>query len=231
MRKKTPASSTRKVATVLAAGIVLATTGCFALFSLDGYGPLAEAPDGSVDADTKSDAAVDARDAAPPGRTIFVTSQTFTGDLGTRDGGDSKCQSAAKDAGLPGTYRAWLSEQGSGVLDRLVTDAGPLRLVNGAMVASSTADLAKAGPRTGIVLDERGTKRGGGVCEDGGLIAWTGTGPDGSAPTMFGSDCAQWRTSGGQPGLAGLVGSTDDSWTSACTRPCNQQAALYCIQQ
>lgn len=230
MRAKTPMSARRRVATVLAAGIVMATSGCFALFSLDGYGPPAEASDASFDA--RSDGAVvDAADAAPPGRTIFVTSQTFNGDLGTRDGGDSKCQSAAKDAGLPGTYRAWLSEEGVSVLDRLVTDAGPLRLVNGTTVADSTADLAMAGPRTGIVLDERGKKRGGGACEDGGLIAWTGTGPDGAAPDMFGMDCAQWRTSGGNQGVAGVVGSTDDSWTSACQRPCGQQAALYCIQQ
>jgi hypothetical protein len=214
-------------------GVVMATSGCFALFSLDGYGPPADALDASPDADDAgSDGArVDAADAAPRGRTIFVTSQTFTGDLGTRDGGDSKCQSAATDAGLPGTYRAWLSEQGASVVTRLVTDAGPLRLVNGALVATDTADLAAAGPRTGIVLDERGRTRGGGACDDGGLIAWTGTGPDGAAPTTFGTDCAQWRTSGAQQGLAGLVGSKDTSWTSACTRACNQQAALYCIQQ
>lgn len=231
MRTKTPVSARRKVAPVLGAGIVLATSSCFALFSLDGYGPPAEATDGSVDG--RSDAvavALDADAAALPGRTIFVTSQTFTGDLGTRDGGDSKCQSAAKDAGLPGTFRAWLSEEGASVVARLVTDAGPLRLVNGMMVATNSADLAMNGPRTGIALDERGRKRGGGACEDGGLMAWTGTRPDGGAPDQPGLDCAQWRSGGGQ-GLAGLVGRTDDSWTSACQRPCGQQAALYCIEQ
>ncbi len=231
MRTKTTASSTRRFATVLSAGVILATSGCFALFSLDGYGPPAEATDGSSDADAKADVGVVAADATPPGRTVFVTSQTFNGDLGTRNGGDMKCQSAAMAAGLPGTYRAWLSEDGASVVDRLVTDAGPLRLVNGAMVASSSADLAKNGPRAGIALDEKGQKRGGGGCEDGGLTAWTGTGPKGVAPATSGMDCARWRTNGSQTGLAGLVGSTDDSWTSACQRPCGQQAALYCIQQ
>jgi hypothetical protein len=225
-----PKSLPRRLALALAACLALATPACFALFSLDGYGPPADAVDASLDADGSSSAS-DAADAAPRGRTIFVTSATFTGDLGTRDGGDSKCQATAIDAGLSGSYRVWLSETGGGVLEQLVGDAGPLRLVNGVLVASDTSDLARAGPRTGIVLDERGRKLGGGGCEDGGLVAWTGTAADGAAPESFGQDCSHWRSSGNQPGLVGLVGGAGATWTAACTRSCNQQAALYCIQQ
>lgn len=218
----------RRLALAVAACAALATPACFALFSLDGYGPGDNAADASREASSS-----DAADAAPRGRTIFVTSSTFTGDLGTRDGGDTKCQALAADAGLSGSYRAWLGETGGagGVLDRLVTDAGPLRLTSGALVADDTADLARTGPRVAIVLDERGRTLGGGGCDDGGLVAWTGTAPDGAAPDSFGQDCSHWRASGSQPGLVGLVGGAGASWTAACTRACNREGALYCIQQ
>lgn len=211
----------------------MATAGCFALFSLDGYGPLADPSDASLDGDAPSvDAAGggDGGDASPQGRTIFVTSATFTGDLGMRDGAHAKCQAAAAAAGLPGTYRAWLSELGSRAVDELVQDAGPLRLTSGVVVASDAAELARSGPRTAIVLDERGMKLGGGSCNNG-LVAWTGPASDGGPADPSGADCQRWRSSGAAPGLAGPVGAAGAAWAGVCSRPCGQKAALYCIQQ
>jgi hypothetical protein len=231
-RTKTPLRSPRRLATAVVASIALATPSCFALFSLDGYGPPADPSDASPDVDGRSSAVDGGGDggATGRGRTIFVTSSTFQGDFGTRDGGDSKCQAAAVDAGLTGSYRVWLSEDGASALDPLVRDAGPLRLPSGAVVAGDTAELAATGPRTGIVLDERGRKVGGGGCNDGGLVAWTGTAPEGGG-SPFGVDCSNWRSNGTQSGAVGLVGGDTTTWTAACLRQCREQAALYCIQQ
>ncbi|MDE0205503.1 MAG: hypothetical protein OXP66_05695, partial [Candidatus Tectomicrobia bacterium] len=40
---------------------------------------------------------------------VFVTKAAFQGNFGGLAGADARCQSAARDAGLPGLFRAWLS--------------------------------------------------------------------------------------------------------------------------
>ena len=42
-------------------------------------------------------------------RKVFVTSQTWRGNLGGVSGADAKCQDAARDAGIEGTFLAWIS--------------------------------------------------------------------------------------------------------------------------
>jgi hypothetical protein len=218
----------------LAVSLVIATSalsGCFALFSLDGYGP----PDTSASdaaSDGGSEASRDAAsgDATAPGRTIFVTGTTFTGNLGAHDGGDTTCQAIATDAGLSGSYRVWLSDMASDAADHLDRDAGPLRLINGAVVASNVDELVTTGPRTAIAFDERGRPVGGGGCNDGGLAAWTDTAPDGG--NLGSLDCARWTSaSNNNGGVVGIVAQPGSAWTAACFRGCNSTAALYCIQQ
>lgn len=43
-------------------------------------------------------------------KTVFVTSQTYTGNLGGLAGADAQCNLLAKAAGLEGSYLAWLSD-------------------------------------------------------------------------------------------------------------------------
>lgn len=43
-----------------------------------------------------------------PSMLIFVSSKIYDGNLGGVEGADSKCQTLAKQAGLGGTYKAWL---------------------------------------------------------------------------------------------------------------------------
>ena len=40
---------------------------------------------------------------------VFVTSTTYTGNLGGLSGADSKCQARATAANLSGVWKAWLS--------------------------------------------------------------------------------------------------------------------------
>lgn len=213
-------------------GACAALSGCFALFSLDGYGPPDDAPssDGGTRAVVEAGADGSQGDASRPGRTIFVTAETFDGNLGTRDGGDTTCQAIATDAGLSGTYRVWLSDVASDAADVLASDAGPLRLRNGAVVAASVDELAQNGPSIPVAVDERGRTIGGGDCGDGGLVAWTGTSRDGGKAAKV--DCGRWTSSAGfTQGTAGLVAQAGSGWSDACVRTCDTAAALYCIQQ
>lgn len=213
MRAKPALRSTRAVAFALLLACLV--SGCFALFSLDGYGPPAEIDGGDADS-------------VAPSRTIFVTGDTFNGSLGGLDGGDSKCQAAAADAGLDGSYRAWLSDGSENAADRMVA-GGPLRLANGVIVATTARELSVTGPLAPIVVDERGRTVDGGGC-DGGLPVWTATSGDGG--NIKSLDCARWGSSvATSNGLAGVAGGAGALWTAACVRTCAQSAALYCIEQ
>jgi hypothetical protein len=43
---------------------------------------------------------------------VFVTSQTYTGNLGGHTGADQKCKALALAAGLLGNFKAWISGDG-----------------------------------------------------------------------------------------------------------------------
>jgi hypothetical protein len=233
----TATSTPRSIVVLGGASLVVACallSGCFALFSLDGYGPPDDTTrsDGGPDTDATVGASVDGStaDARQPGRTIFVTAETFNGNLGTRDGGDTTCQAIATDAGISGTYRVWLSDPSGDAADVLASDAGPLRLRNGAVVAANVDELAQNGPLVPVTVDERGRPVGGGDCGDGGLVAWTGTSADGGKSNK--GDCGRWSSSASfAQGAAGLVGQAGPAWTGTCLRACDTTAALYCIQQ
>ena len=214
-------------------GLVLASlgSGCFAIFSLDGYGPPGDLIETDA-SDRPNDGATDASPKEPAdaarGHRIFVTAAPAPGDFGGIDGGDVRCQSAATDAGLTGTYAAWLSDQTHDATARLLADAGPLRLGDGTLVAVTTGELTSAGPRVGIDLDEHG-RRLRGDC-DGGHVAWTDTWPDGGG--LRNADCDSWTTSSaGKSAAVGMVGAKGTQWTLACMHSCASPAALYCIER
>ena len=77
----------------------------------------------------------------------FVTDETYTGNLGGLDGADTKCQNAASDAGLPGTYAAWLAGvdgvAGPPPASRFsfTNTNTPIRMPDGTLLANSWADL------------------------------------------------------------------------------------------
>lgn len=228
MRAKPASISSRKLGasllSVLAAGWLC---GCFALFSLDGYGPPGDIIDGATNTDGSPDAREGgAADASVPARTVFVTGEAFLGNLGGLAGADAKCQAAAGDAGLKGSYRAWLSDNTASAADRIGDGGAPLRLPNGTLVAATAAELSTTGPRTGIVVDPRGKAVDGGAC-DGGFPVWTGTSADGGATKP---DCMRWSTSDKTVGgVAGAAGGAGALWTTGCAHTCGQVAGLYCI--
>ncbi len=167
------------------------------------------------------DTAFDAADAAPPGLRVFVSSSTSNANLGGRIGADAKCASLATTAGLPGTWVSWLSNEdgaSNNAVER-VTSAGPWRLVGGAVVAMSKAQLISGTLLHAIDRDEKGV-----VVGTPGV--WTGTGPNGNYAT---NDCNKWA-GGGSSGRVGLATATDGTWTSSSVDGCGQQRRIYCFQ-
>lgn len=140
---------------------------------------------------------------------MFVTSSTFTGNLGGISGADAKCRQAAANASLPGTWLAWISDPNQDAVDQIdgstspffPTAVTPLELPDGSIVANSVGDIVNplcAGPGIGggvgappdcllnpINVDEFGQPVTG--------FAWTGTSGAGRTTTTVGG------------GLVGLV--------------------------
>ena len=219
------------------------TSGCFALFELDGYGP-AEPVDEAGAMDAAADAADAARDAGPPPKVVFVTSQLFaiaeengiTTDPAVAHG---HCNALARDAGLTGEYKAWISKEGSSPsteFEALTSDGGdryPLVTTNGMLIASSYAQLADSGPRAPIAVTETRQSLADAAAEEGcesPFVVWSAT--DGAGKHVEGRDCASWRTRATQaPGRVGRLVAAPEEWTSACDLPCSRMARLYCFQQ
>ena len=88
-------------------------------------------------------------------RTIFTTSKTFNGNLGGLAGADAKCREAASAAGLKGTFKAWLALEDEPLHERLSTEGGPYRLVDGTLVSPNFFELV-SGPVHAIDQDEYG---------------------------------------------------------------------------
>ncbi len=217
---------------------------CFALFSLDDYGP----PIAEIDATSEaSDAPVDV-DTGPPKRIVFLTSALYAGSsLKSAADADAICAELATSAQLPGKFHAWTSDAVSAPASRIPAlaavymsfDAGidaalgdlgpPLELLDGKLVATDYFDLVRSGPRNGIIVTEKQTTIDASVqrCEDV-TIVWTNTTRLGM---RGGADCDNW-TNPIENGRAGIVGSADaQNWTDACGKQCSTPGRLICFQE
>ena len=89
---------------------------------------------------------------------VFITSEVFRGNLGGIAGADAHCQRLAENAGLHGTYRAWLSDsQSSPAADPsfFKSPNGYVR-VDGVKVAATWDDLTDGALLAAIEVDENG---------------------------------------------------------------------------
>lgn len=174
-------------------------------------------------------------------KTVFVTSQEFTGDLvneaksefpqecgGVTEGleaGDCICQATADGAPMvpPGLYKAWLTDTTDSPDTRFMKSLGPYNRVDGITIATSYADLVGGDP----LAAELNVNEFGGVGPTG---AWTGTGPDGK---LSGANCGSWADLFPQGGNGGQP-SRRDVWTEdPDTFPffCNFPQGIYCFGQ
>ncbi len=149
---------------------------------------------------------------------VFVTADTFTGNLGGDSAADIICQDRAQAAGLAGTYRAWLSGA-AGPAGQKVADNRYVR-VDGALVAESQADLLDGSIANLINLDASGQARGGDV--------WTGTLSDGQGS----SSCQQWTVGDSRAtGVCGSTGFVNARWTDNLVPACGVSLRLFCFEQ
>jgi hypothetical protein len=195
-------------------------------------------------------------EAAPPAKKIvFVTSNTYQGNLGGLDGADAECQRLASDAGLSGTFKAWLSDSKTSASSRLTHSSGPYALVTGLVVANDWAGLTSGTLLHAIDTTERGgsapaaatspTNCGGTDCNTHGCApsAWTNSLSDGTIVDAH-LTCSDWTSTndvsdcgGADAGsdetesIWGQATKADSTWSGLGYAPCAAYASLYCVEQ
>jgi hypothetical protein len=153
---------------------------------------------------------------------VFITGSEYRGgELEGLAGADAHCQEDAEDAGLTGTWRAWLSDINLDARDRIPD--GQYQLVDGTVIADNKDDLTDGFLNAPISLNERGE-------EDVGFV-WTGTSPDGTGAE---DNCDNW-TNDLEEADFGFSDETGRRWTSYVATgdaptSCNQgDFKLYCF--
>lgn len=163
---------------------------------------------------------------------VFVTSATYTGNLGGLAGADIECQERADAAKRGGTWKAWLSTGpttfGLSAGARLAHATTPYKLLNGTTIADNWNDLVTR-KSDGSYLRNKIN-----VDEQGNTISvsrvWTDTNADGESTS--GSQCSSWQS--GTNATAGDYGDTDftsNLWTNRGVGICSLTARLYCFEQ
>lgn len=161
---------------------------------------------------------------------VFVTSEAYPAALGGIAGADLLCNQRAQAAGLPGLYRAWISDGSTSASEHLYHSPVPYRLVGGGTLANNYGDLTSSALDEPIDRDESGqaivVRQG--TCEPLGAV-WTGTFPNGGSD---GDDCAGWTSiDPGDDGQVGMLFRNNSPWTTACDVSCDGVARLYCFEQ
>lgn len=155
----------------------------------------------------------------------FISSATYTGDLGGLTGGDSKCQTLANAAGLGSVaWMAWLSDSTVSASSRLVHPTSPILRTDGVKIADDWNDLITADPNyldSIIVKNENGGTLGGRI--------WTGTNTSGGAEI---NNCSNWTSvSVVLDGMTGDNGWLTSPWTAEEDISCDNTRRLYCFSQ
>lgn len=175
-------------------------------------------------------AGIDAGDAASDGppavKRVFITSQSYPGDLMTAgngknglDGADKLCNKHA--AALGGKWVAWVST-GLGAYDR-VTGNGPWYRVDGTTMVFKDRNDLQGTPLVPVATNEFGNNIASNV------NVWTGT-DMGGGPAADGKKCNGW-TGGVTFGQYGDANSSGVGWTNAGFQGCdNNQNRLICFE-
>jgi collagen triple helix repeat protein len=169
----------------------------------------------------------------PQQKVVFLSSQSYNGNLGGLVGADAKCQALAVSAGLKGEFKAWLSSDDMSAEARLTHSPAPYVRVDGAVVASNWDQLTSAALTYPINITELGV-----VITVFPPYTWTGTDTAGSNGY---ANCNSWTSDLGGHGYIGAVGYplyTNAAWTlkysglsgyqdAECSRPLR----IYCFEQ
>lgn len=160
-------------------------------------------------------------------RRVFLTSQSYDGNLGGLAGADAVCAALRSASSLhPGTFKAWLSTQLTNAASRMTHTTGPYADVLGVRIANDWTDLTDGTLAAAITRDEHGTTH------IGTGPVWTDTNTDGTTTSVV--NCLDWTTNDPSPfagGQTGLAGTADGHWTHDSAQQCATLQRLYCIEQ
>jgi hypothetical protein len=158
-------------------------------------------------------------------RRVFVTSGSFPADFGGAVGGDALCQAVADDAGLAGTFLAWLSDGSTTPLVRFTHSDGPYELIDGTHVADDWADLVDGSIAAAIGRDEVGA-----LVPVPPTIVVTAT-TAGGVLQPFNGACQDWTTT--SAAFSAGVGNPQNTitWSDSGATNCASQVSLYCFEQ
>lgn len=161
-------------------------------------------------------------------KAVFVTAATYTGDLGGLSGADAKCQSQATTYGIPGTFKAWISDHGTTVASRFYHSSLPYKYWNGSswiQIADNWSDLTDGTLDNSIDTTVTGGATTGNM--------YTGTGTDGGFGWGGAYTCYDWGYGGATPdGYGGVFGRTDAWWTAYSTGyVCSNSFNIMCFEQ
>lgn len=157
-------------------------------------------------------------------RRVFLSSTQSTAALGGPTGADQRCQSLAIDAGLNGTWRAWISGNSTSPNERFVKSmAAAYRLLDGTIIAVHWNDLTDGTLAHAVDLDERGARI-------VGSEVWTGTRATGESG---GQKCAGFTASNGEAARVGVSSFfADAGWTEIYLQFCDRtDPRVYCFEQ
>ena len=162
---------------------------------------------------------------ASSGQLLFATDTQHTGDLAGISGADQICNTAARAHGLPGNYKAWLSDSSNSPESGFSKPSTPYFRVDGAQLANDYTALTSGNLSSPIQLTVSGLD----VSVD---QAWTGTLSTG-LPDAANGHCSDWAsTSLATSGAVGNIADIEASWSSTGTAPnCSQLKHLYCVGQ
>lgn len=156
---------------------------------------------------------------AASGFRVFATANNVVPDFGGVMNGDRVCNAAAQDAGVGGTFIAWLSTSDAGARSRFPAGINASwRLTgDGGVVFIDVGQLTQT-PAAPLNRDERGTLVAG--------TAWTGTSLGGQAS---GQSCSNWASTNAN-GTFGSVASSVEWTQSGLPTLCTVARRLYCFQ-
>jgi hypothetical protein len=155
---------------------------------------------------------------------VFLTSGRFYLDIGSLAAADALCAQAASDAGIPGTFVAWLSDSTTNAIDRIPASAGPWYRLDKVPFARDKTALATDRLLSPPHVDELGVAH----CGTPGSYIATGTLEDGSWAGA-GNDCGGWADLGANVTLGTSCG-TGGAWTEYGFSSCGSQGRLCCLQ-
>ena len=168
----------------------------------------------------------------PTPKLVFVTRQIFTANLGGVAGADAKCQTAAEDAGISGTFKAWIADGTSSPSTTFTRCQSPYELVDETLVADNWEDLTDGTIKHPINKDEYGTE-----LTLAPTSVWTNTVAAGTpARTTLDTTCRAWGAL--DPPYAtdhadtGSYGASTAAWThTGGWLYCSIHLHLYCFEQ